>query len=290
VFEAVDRRLSTYIPTSEISRLNAVAGRAPMALSGDTLKLLALAAHYGDVSGGAFDVTVAPLMALWGFRDGELPTALPDRAWVGEVLPLVNYRLIEHDEDGVRLPRRGMRVDLGGIAKGHAVDLAFDRLQAEGRDSMLVNLGGNMRGSGEAATGRAWRVGVRNPFSRGELLGTVALSDGRAVATSGNYEKFVEIDGQRYAHVMDPRTGSPVKGMAGVTVLSRTAVEADALSTALFVSGMDGAGEILANTPDVEVLFVPDRQPVEIHLTPGFAQYFTPLPSYKNAVCVMQAR
>ncbi len=284
IFEALNQSLSTYITTSEVSRLNATAGGEPIAISPATGEMLQLARRYGAITGGAFDISVTPLMQLWGFREGAPPSLLPEATDREALLPLVDYRLIELGEGTARLPKRGMRVDLGGIAKGYAVDAGFDAIAAAGHRDILVNLGGNMRGSGLAAPDRAWRVGVRNPFDRSELLGTVNLPDGWAVATSGNYEKFVEIDGQRYAHIMDPRTGQPVQGMAGVSVLSRRAVEADALSTALFVVGMDGAGEILKQTPDSEALWVPDRRPVEIHMTPGFAEHFTPLPAYQNSI------
>ncbi len=283
-FADCDRLLSTYIETSEISQINRLAGGAPVEVSERTAEMLRLARHYGDLSGGAFDISITPLMRLWGFRDGTPPASLPASVDLEQLLPLVDYRLIELGEGTARLPENGMRIDLGGIAKGYAVDVAFDALVAAGRPDVLVNLGGNMRGRGLAAPDRAWRVGVRNPLDRSQLVGAVALPDGWAVATSGNYEKFVEIDGQRYAHIMDPRTGMPVQGMAGVTVLSRLGVEADALSTALFVAGMDGAQRILDQAPGTEALLIPDRHPIEIHVTPGFAKHFTPLSVYQHSI------
>ncbi|MBL7077056.1 MAG: FAD:protein FMN transferase [Kiritimatiellae bacterium] len=284
IFADCDRLLSTYIDTSEVSSINRLAGGEPVAVSPATADMLALSRRYGDLSGGAFDISITPLMRLWGFREGSPPASLPASDDLEELLPLVDYRLIELGEGTARLPRKGMRIDLGGIAKGYAVDTAFDALAAAGHRDILVNLGGNMRGRGLAAPGRAWRVGVRNPFDRAQLVGAVALPDGWSVATSGNYEKFVEIDGQHYAHIMDPRSGLPVQGMAGVTVLSRLGIEADALSTALFVVGMDEAPALMDQTPDSEALLIPDRHPIEIHLTPGFAKHFTPLPAYRDAV------
>ncbi|MDP6490560.1 MAG: FAD:protein FMN transferase [Kiritimatiellia bacterium] len=279
---------STYIESSEISRLNRDAGGASVVISATTAEMLRLARHYGELSDGAFDISVKPLMQLWGFRGTNPPTALPVAADREALLPLVDYRRVELSDGTARLLAAGMQVDLGGIAKGFAVDACFDGLVKTGHRDILVNLGGNMRGSGSAAPNRAWRVGVRHPFDRSQLVGAVALPDGWAVATSGNYEKFIEIDDQRYAHIMDPRTGLPVQGMAGATVLSRTGVEADALSTALFVVGMQGAGEMLARAPDSEALLIPDRHPLEIHVTPGFADHFAPLPSYEDAVRVMR--
>lgn len=285
IFADIEQLLSTYIDTSEVSRMNRQAAGEPVAISEITANMFELSRRYGDLSDGAFDISITPLMRLWGFREGNPPASLPAAADLEALLPLVDYRAIELSEGTARLPRSGMHIDLGGIAKGYAVDTALDALVAAGHKDVLVNLGGNMRGRGVAAPSRAWRVGVRNPFDRSQLVGAIALPDGWAVATSGNYEKFVEIDGKRYAHIMDPRTGLPVQGMAGVTVLSKLGVEADALSTALYVAGMDEAGKILDQAPDTEALLIPDRRPIEIHLTRGFAEHFTPLPAYKDAMC-----
>ena len=283
-FEALNQSLSTYIASSDVSRLNAVAGQQSIPVSPDTTAMLTLATRFSTTSGGAFDVTVLPLMRLWGFRNGQPPTALPDPAAVAATLPLVNYQRVEQGGGSARLTHAGMQIDLGGIAKGYAVDRAFDSLQRAGQRDLLINLGGNMRGSGRPDPSRPWHVGVRNPFNRAELLGTIALPDGYAVATSGNYEKFVEIDGTRYAHIMDPRTGRPVQGIAAVTILAPTAVAADALSTALFVIGLDGAGELLAHYPNTHAIIVPDRHPIQIHLSPGLTPHFTPLPTFKTAL------
>ncbi len=284
VFADCDRLFSTYIETSEVSKINRQAGGEPAVISGTTMNMLELSHRYGDLTGGAFDISTTPLMQLWGFRDGQPPASLPTDSDRAQLLPLVDYRLIEMGRGTARLPKPGMRIDLGGIAKGYAVDAAYDALVTAGHQDILINLGGNMRGRGLAAPDRAWRVGVRNPFDRSKLVGTVELPSGWAVATSGNYEKFVEIDGERYAHIMDPRTGRPVQGMAGVTILSRRGVEADALSTALFVVGMDEAGTILDRVPNSEALLIPDRRPIEIHVTRGFAAHFTPLPAYQKSI------
>lgn len=286
IFESLNQSLSTYVATSDISRLNDAAGGDPLDLSAPAREMLSLARHYSEISGGAFDISIAPLMHLWGFRDGQPPPQLPDPAQVEALLPLVDYRSIEQTGPAARLRHNGMRIDLGGIAKGYAVDVCFEALAQAGHRDILLNLGGNMRGTGSPEPGRSWRVGVRNPFDQVELLGTVNLPDGWGVATSGNYEQFIVIDSVRYAHIMDPRTGRPVQGMAATTVLSRRAVEADALSTALFVVGMDGAAQILHQTPDSEALLVPDRLPLEIHITPGFNQHFTPADKYRHALRV----
>lgn len=282
-FETVEARASTYRPASDITRLNQAAGKV-VPVDAVTRELLEAARDYAERSGGAFDISVAPLMKLWGFRDGKPPTALPGGKALEAALARVDWRSVELRPEGARLALAGASVDLGGIAKGYAVDAAFDRLVPLGATNLLVNLGGNMRAAGQAEQGRVWRVGVRDPFAREGLLGQLELSGGMALATSGNYEKFVTLDGTRYAHIMDPRTGRPVSGMAGVTVLAPSAVEADAMSTALFVAGLDAAPTMLARVPGCEALIVPDRRPLELWATPGFRSRFTPRKDLRKAL------
>jgi thiamine biosynthesis lipoprotein len=148
----------------------------------------------------------------------------------------------------------------------------------------MVDLGGNLRCRGEPRPGEPWKIGVRDPFDRERLIGVLRLTDGWAVATSGNYERFVTIAGKRYAHILDPRSGYPVEGMAGVTVLAPTATDADALSTTLFVLGPVKGRDVLARKPGCHALYVPDRQPMEIRVSAGFRKFFTPEPSFADHV------
>jgi len=179
---------------------------------------------------------------------------------------------------------KGMAVDLGGIAKGYAVDRAFDYCRSAGIKDFLIDLSGNMRVSGRPQWGEDWQIGVRDPFDRSRLIGKVALPSGMALATSGSYERFVEIGGQRYSHIIDPRTGYPVTGTAGVTILCGDATTADGLSTSFFVVGLKGTARLLQRTPGAEVLILPDKYPLEIWLTPGFAKTFVPIPELSKAV------
>jgi FAD:protein FMN transferase len=286
VFSELEKTLTVYDPGSEISRLNAAAGRSPVAVSGHTRRMLRLSRQYGELSGGAFDVTVSPLIQLWGFSGGQAPVRRHAPEIVAEVLTRTGYHHLAIEGETAFLDTAGMSVDLGGIAKGYAVDVCFERLTRKKIPNVMVNLGGNLRCNGVARAGRPWNIGVQNPFEDGEIVGTIGLTGGRAVATSGNYERFVVIDGKRYAHIIDPRSGFPVEGMAGVTVISGKAVEADALSTALYVAGISGAAEILARTPASHALLIPDEQPIRIFLSPGFRQHFSPTPKY--AVCVAE--
>ncbi|NWG12819.1 MAG: FAD:protein FMN transferase [Acidobacteria bacterium] len=287
VLRRLEDQLSTYRSDSEISRLAAAAGRFPISVSADTRRILELARRYGELSRGAFDVTVAPLVQLWGFGR-RARHSVPDPEVIEDRLRLVNFRSIELQGGSAFLPA-GMSLDLGGIGKGFAVDKAVEVLRRSGVRAAMVDLGGNIRVLGQAEPGTSWTIGIRNPFESERVLGVIKLPDGMAVATSGNYERFVEIGGRRYSHIIDPRTGYPVEGMAGVTVVSPDATGSDALSTALFVLGVESGFEVLKDVPGTEALFIRDRDPVELWLTPGMATLFTAVPEYEPAIRVLSA-
>jgi len=293
VLRDLEERCSVYRPESELSGLNARAGQAPVAVSRELRELLVLAKAYGDLSAGAFDVSVGPLMKLWGFNQNQPPTRPLTPGQVRPFLDKIGYRHIILSNDTAFLDQVGVQVDLGGIAKGYAVDRCCAELLKHGFSNALVNLGGNMRALGAPGTSGApgtpaqdlaWQIAVRHPFAPGQSLGKLSLSNGQAVATSGDYERFVTLDGRRYAHIMDPRTGFPVRGMAGITVLAPTAVDADALSTTLFVLGIPEGLKILQQKPGCAALFVPDRQPLEIRVTAAFAEQFRPDPEVAGRV------
>jgi thiamine biosynthesis lipoprotein len=283
---ALEDKLSIFKPGSDLARINAADGREGVEVAPDTRELIDLALRASRDSGGAFDMTVGPLMALWGFRGSNLIQRLPTDLERAAALESVGYRHVSISGRTVRVDRAGIRLDAGGIGKGYAVDKGWTALRAAGWNHFLINMGGNMRAAGRPVPNRAWSVGVRNPFQTDELLGNLRLEDGMAVATSGHYEKFVTIDDVRYAHIMDPRSGLPVQGMAGVTVAAPSAGEADAMSTTMFVMGPKEGVAMLARTGrHVEALFVPDRKPIEIWVTPGMAKLFEPIPGLVVRVC-----
>lgn len=281
--------LSVYSPTSELSRLNAAAGQGLAPAGRHVSMLLSMALLYGTLSHGAFDVTVGPVVQAWGFSGGRKPAEAPSEATLREKLALVGYTNILVSGGKCGLAKPGMVVDLGGIAKGYAVDVCCRELIKQGAKDFVVNLGGNMRCYGRPEAGRLWRVGVRDPFSADGTIGVIELSQGMAVSTSGNYERFVEIGGKRYAHIMDPRTGWPVTGMAGVTVVAPSAVTADALSTALFVLGPAEGTKMLTFFTNCAALFVPDKSGLEIQLTPGMDRHFKANPAVTAGVTMVAA-
>jgi thiamine biosynthesis lipoprotein len=284
VLADMESRLSVYRSGSDISRL-AAAGTNPVRIAPDTHNALVAAKKYAHLSGGAFDITSGPLLRLWGFSGGAPPARLPTPGQINAARALVGCRHILLDNGTAALAQPGMSLDLGGLAKG----LAVDRIYADCRDqsAFLLNLGGNIRVRGRPASYRHWRIGVRNPFDTATQIGVLTLTNGMAVATSGNYERFIQIEGRRYSHIIDPRSGRPVRGMAGVTAVCRSAGMADALSTALFVLGVTRGGTLLAGLPGSEAILVPDRKPLELHITPGLEHRFTPNPEHAAAVRVL---
>lgn len=284
IFDRLESEMSAYRPDSAVMQLATNAGVAPIDVLEDTYQVLILARHFATLSAGAFDPTACPLVRLWGFNGAQVPTVLPAEQSIREALKLVDYRRMVLHDGKAFLPVRGMAVDVGGIAKGYAVDRAYDYCLSSGIRDFLIDFSGNLRVAGRPSRRGIWQIGIRDPFDPSCLIGKIALQSGLAIATSGSYERYVEIAGSRFSHVIDPRTGYPITGTASVTVLCESAITADALSTAFFVTGLTGAGEILKKLPAVELLLVPDRFPTNLCLTPGLDKALTTPPNERHSL------
>ena len=235
----INRSMSTYDPNSELSRLNANPSTDWIAVSDPLYHVLVAAKRIGRASAGAFDVTVGPLVNLWGFGP-EVRTGFPDAAAIREVLERVGQQRFELRDAPASLRKRrvDLMIDLSGIAKGYAVDAVAELLEGLGATDYLVEIGGEIRARGRNDNGEPWRIGVESPVSdRREIAQTVALT-GAGMASSGTYRNYFEHEGVRYSHMIDPQTGYPVKGdLAGVTVIHDSAMVADAWATALMTLG-----------------------------------------------------
>jgi thiamine biosynthesis lipoprotein ApbE len=261
----IDRLLSTYKSESEISEVNRRAAREPVVVGPDFRAVVAASRIYYDLSDGAFDPTVYPLMQTWGFRKKE--NRLPTSEEIEKVLPLVNYQKVVLDDaaHAVSFADEGMALDFGGIAKGYAVDRAVEALKELGVTRAIVDAGGNFYGLGTPVGRKRWKAGIRHPIRLDEIIAQFPVSNA-GVATSGNYERFFEIDGTKYCHIMDPRTGRPVPHMLSATVIADTAMAADALSTSAFVLGEKRGLNLIEDLPGVEgMLIVQDAD-----MTDGF--------------------
>lgn len=234
--ERLDALLSTGIAESEVSRINA-SGEGD--LSEDTEKILSEGLTIWKQTGGLFDVTIYPLMQLWGFPTGNYH--VPTKEELKQTMSLVDSSEVILDGNHVTLGEK-QKMDLGGIAKGYTSNRIMEIFQEYGVTSAMVSLGGNVQTLGKKPDGTDWQVGIQNPDNvQGDLLGAVAVQD-QAVITSGGYERYFEENGQTYIHILDPRTGCPAEsGLTSVTIVSSNGMLADALSTSLYIMGLDEA-------------------------------------------------
>jgi FAD:protein FMN transferase len=257
--DRIDRLMSNYKRDSELSRINAEAARHPLTIDPELFDFIADALQYTRESDGAFDITVGPLMRAWGFFGGEgrVPPAAElaaVRRYVGSGHVILNARerTIAFDEPGVEL-------DLGGIAKGYAVDRVVSLLQARNVAAALVSAGGStIYGLAAPPHRDGWDVDIQDPLHAGKIATTVRLRD-RALSVAGTSEKFFEAGGVRYSHIMDPRTGTPAQGVLSVAVLTRSGTAGDALDDAFFVLGPERSRTYLDKLPGTDVcFFLPD--------------------------------
>lgn len=235
--ERIEALLSSHDEQSEISYINHNGWKAPVKVSYETFAILQRAIAYSEKFFGLFDVTIGPLSELWGFN-GDQEIKLPLKDELQSRQALVDFHLISFDvqDTTVFLAKKGMRIDLGGIAKGYAVDRAAVVLKNDGVKKFLINAGGDIYACGWKNAKSKWQVGLQHPRKRQKLLARFELSD-FAVATSGDYERFVEIDGRRYHHILNPETGVPGDLSQSVTVFAPTVEEADVWATFLFLYG-----------------------------------------------------
>lgn len=229
--------MSIHRADSELSQLNARASFQSVAVSPDLFRVIAKSQEISHETDGAFDVTIRPLADLWGFTWKEY--RMPTEGELKAVLPHVDYRLVELDTDRrtVRFKSSGVSIDLGGIAKGFAVDCAIEKLHFLGVTNATVKAGGDLRVIGAPPGKPHWAVQLEDPRKEGRRF-TLPLRDA-ALSTTGNYENFFEVHGKRYGHILNPRTGLPVQGVAACSVIAPTCMESDAWATALFVYGVE---------------------------------------------------
>ena len=224
----IEAKYSRYRDDSVTTRINRAAGGVPVPIDAETAALLRYAEQCHALSDGRFDITSGVLRRAWDFR--RVPPRLPDAATLDTALALIGWRDVEWSDTSIRLPRVGMEIDFGGIGKEYAADRAAAIVVDRGVPNALVNLGGDVRAAGPQPDGAPWIVGIRHPREPNAAIATVELVSG-AVATSGDYERYFEIDGRRYCHVLDPRSGYPVSHWQSVSVLAPLCVVAGSLAT-----------------------------------------------------------
>jgi thiamine biosynthesis lipoprotein len=248
----IDETMSTYKPTSEVSKVNALAAKQPVPISLELFKLLGTALEYSRITEGAFDITYASVGYMYNFRERKRPT----EQQIAAALPAVNYRhvLLDPKTQTVRFSQPGVRIDLGGIAKGYSVDCGIEILLARGYKHALVNAGGDSRVIGDRF-GRPWVVGIRHPDHPDQVITRIPLVDA-AFSTSGDYERYFDEDGVRYHHIIDPHTGHSASKVRSATVIAPTATRTDGLSKTAFVLGPEEAMKIYDKLDDVDAVLV----------------------------------
>jgi len=255
-FDRLEAALSVWREQSDVQRLNAAAGGAAVAIGPDLVNVLEAADEASRETGGAFDVTFGALADVWKF-DHDQDNRVPAADEISARLPLVDYRAVVVDRAAgtARITRKGVRVHLGGIGKGYAVDRAAAMLRASGFDHFILQSGGDLYAAGRRGD-RPWRVGLNDPRGvGGESFAVIELRD-ETFSTSGDYERFFIENGVRYHHLLDPHTGQPARGCRSVTIVAASALAADWLSTGVFIMGPEDGMALVERLPGVEAVIV----------------------------------
>src|SRR5688572_5259106 len=261
----IDALMSTYKPESQLSRVNREAAASPVKVDSELARLVARALEFSEMSGGAFDITYASVGYLYDYRAGKHPTD----AEIAAALPAINWRHVDVDAGAstIRFLKPGVRIDLGGIAKGHAVDSCISILAARGISNATVTAGGDSRILGDRR-GRPWIVGIRHPDDRERAIARIPLEDA-AISTSGDYERFFDEDGVRYHHIIDPKTGKSPQGIRSVTIIAQTSTLAEGLTKSVFIMGPERGLALVEAQTDVDAVVVTAEG--KVHFSGGLA-------------------
>jgi FAD:protein FMN transferase len=258
--DRIERLISEWKPGSEVSLINQNAGIKPVVVSEELYRLIERSIEFGKLTQGAFDITFHALDGLWKFDGSQ--TKPPDSVVIKEAIKKIGYQRIQLlDSNKVFLPEKGMSVGFGGIGQGYAVDRLRDLLLNEGINNFVVNSSGDIYAEGKRADCSAWKIGVADPFNKEEIIRWLNVEQ-QAVVTSGNYEKFFIFKGQRYAHILNPKTGWPTQGIMSATVISPYTEVADAMATAIFVLGVQVSLDLVNQLPGTHCIIVDDKKNV----------------------------
>jgi len=276
LLDRIDRTMSTYNPESEVSRFNQYEDTSLFPVSSEVLEVLEESQRISELTGGALDITVAPLVNLWGFGADGRAAVVPDELRIEALLKQTGYQKIEvrREPPSVRKRLPGVTIDLSSVAKGHAVDRVAMLLEAKGVLGYLVEIGGEIR-TGGFKTGKApWVIGIERPVSGERAVQQVVTMGDNSMATSGDYRNYFEADGIRYSHLIDPTTGRPIRHqLASVSVIHRSCMTADGLATAVMVLGPEKAYRIALAENLAVYLMVRRQSGFEVRSTPAFQAY-----------------
>lgn len=255
----IEQLISSWDNKSQTSQINKNAGIKPIAIKQELFNLIRRSIKISDLTHGAFDISYASVDKIWKF-DGSVNT-VPDSLSIATSVSKINYKniILDPDKKTVFLKEKGMKIGFGAIGKGYAANKALELMSKMDLDGALVNASGDLISWGKDEGGKDWKIGISNPKEKNKIFSWLNIGE-TAVVTSGNYEKFIMINGQRYSHIIDPRTGYPVKGLSSVTIICPNAELADALATSVFVLGKEDGLNLINKLNGIECILVTNDQ------------------------------
>lgn len=250
----LEQLLSTWRSDSQLSQVNAQAGRRPVQVSPDTFQLVLRALDIAALTHGGFNIALGPAIEVWSVTEEQ---RIPAEKELQQLKPLVDWPSIQlnSEKQTIYLPRTGMRIDVGGIGKGYAADRAVEEMKRVGARGGVVAISGDIKTFGNLPDGGGFPVGIRHPREEGTLIAVIDLKD-EAISTAGDYERYFERDGVRYHHILDPQTLQPARACRSVTVIAKEGLVADGLDTGIFVLGPEQGMALVEHLPDVEAIII----------------------------------
>ena len=268
--QRIEKLLTTYSDDSETALINKNAGVEPVAISKEIFNIIERSIRISGITQGAFDITYGSVdKHLWNFDTSM--KSLPDKETAKKMIKLINYRniILDKEKTTVFLKEKGMRIGFGGIGKGYAAERAKQMMKEMGTESGIVNASGDMTTWGYQPNGKPWTIGIANPNAKQQIFSYMNITN-MAIATSGNYEKYIMINGKKYSHTIDPRTGLPVRGIKSVTIISANAEIADAMATPVMIMGIHAGLDLINQMKDIEAIIIDDDDKIytsnNIHL------------------------
>jgi thiamine biosynthesis lipoprotein len=274
--DQINGLMSTYDPESELSRFNSLASSDWFPISEDTARVIDVSQEISGLSGGAFDISIGPLVDLWGFGPAERREKIPTEAQVRENLARTGYKNIQlrRGPPAIRKQIPELQIDLSAVAKGYAVDALAKILEQQGVSNYLLEIGGELQISGYRGKGKPWQIAIEKPLEEVRDVAAIFPLTNTALATSGNYRNFYVEDGQRYSHTIDPVSGKPIRHkLASVTVLARTCARADALATALMVLGEERGRQLCEKNQIAAYFLIHEGTATSVYASPAFEQF-----------------
>jgi len=271
--DQINRLMSTYDPVSELSRFNRLVSTDWYPVSEDTARVIAVSQEVSALSGGAFDISVGPLVELWGFGAAQRKESIPTQEQISHNLARVGYKNIElrKEPTAIRKHIPELQIDLSAVAKGYAVDALAEILEQQGFSNYLLEIGGELRISGQRGDGNPWQIAIEKPLEGEREVAAIFPLTNTALATSGNYRNFFLENGQRYSHTIDPVSGKPVRHkLASVTVLDETCARADALATALMVMGEEKGRQLCEENHIAAYFLIHEKTSTTVYASPAF--------------------